>query len=401
MRPLLHTVLPALLPLAAAAQSVLPPFNAIYQIATIGPIAGIVSYGGTAFSPNNPNVLLIAPYTQAGIFSVPLTRNSQGFITAVGSATQIATLGGTDGGLAIDPTGVMFATWFGPNNLSQVAPGGTTAARVDGLTVLGVSSSVGTCAFVPAGLPGAGRFKVASWSAAQVYDLPLTPDGNGTFAPGTAGAGAAVTTGPEGMVYMPTNAPLLGGQLLLIEWGSGTIGAYQIDAIGDPVPGSRQAVAGGFSFPGGGAIDPVTGDMVFLQGTGELLAIRNAAACGSLTTYGTASPGALGTPTLTGNGCARLGQTVALNLTGPNNGLGLLALGFTQTSFSFQGLQVLQSLDATFGAFLDAAGNLTIPFPIPVNPLLGNVHVYAQTAFLDASTPAGLIASAGLDIEIR
>jgi hypothetical protein len=271
---------------------------------------------------------------------------------------------------------------------------------VDDLAPLGVAGSVGTCAFVPAGLPGAGRFKVCSWSASTIYDLPLTPDGNGTFTPGTASAGIAVPGGPEGMVYMPASAPLIGGKLLLAEWSAGNIVAYDIDANGDPLPATGQTVAGGAFGFGGGALDPVTGDVVFFGGNGQLLILRNGAACGTYTGYGVASPGALNTPTITGVGCARIGQTITIETTGPANGIGIIASGYP-ISGTFLNLNILQSVSATVISVLDASGNGSYSLPIPLNPAFGNNSAYFQAAYFDASTSSGLSASAGLDILIR
>lgn len=389
-----------LLAASVAAQSVLPPFNTTYQFANLGTVPGLGSYGGTAFPQANPNVLLVAPYPTTTIRAVPLVRDGQGYITGFGSATTVATVGGTDGGLAIGPTGVIFATWYGPNRLSQIKPGSTTTDRVDDLSPLGIASSVGTCAFVPAGLPGAGRFKICSWSFSTFYDLPLTPDGTGTFAPGTASTGIPVQGGPEGMVYMPTSAPLIGGKLLLAEWSPGNIAAYDLDSNGDPIPATRQVVAGGAFGFGGGALDPITGDVVFFGGAGELLILRNGAACGTYTGYGTASPGALGTPTITGTGCARIGQNITIDTTGPSNGLGIIAAGY-QLSTTYFNLTVLQSLSVSVVSVLSPAGAGSFPLTIPLNPSLGNSHLYLQAAYLDASTTSGLISSAGLDLLIR
>ncbi len=389
-----------LLATAALGQSVLPPFDTTYQFANLGTVPGLGSYGGTAFLPSNPNFVLVAPYPNAVIKAVPLLRNAQGYINGFGSAITVATVGGTDGGLAFGPTGVLFATWYGPNRLSQIKPGSLTTDRVDDLGPVGVGGSVGTCAFVPAGFPGAGRFKVVSWSGSTFYDLPLTPDGNGTFAPGPAGPGIAVQGGPEGMVYMPLNAPLIGGKLLLAEWSPGNIAAYDIDANGDPIPATRVVVAGGAFGFGGGAVDPVTGDVVFFGGSGQLLILRNGAACGTYTGYGNASPGALGTPTITGAGCARIGQTITIGTTGPANGIGIIAAGY-QLSVNYLNLNVLQSLDATVISILSPQGNGTLTLTIPLNPALGNNHTYFQAGYLDASTSSGLITSAGLDILIR
>jgi hypothetical protein len=244
----------ALLASIAAAQSVLPPFDTTYQIANLGAIPGVVSYGGTAFLPTNPNVLMVTVYPSPDIRAVPLVRNTQGFITGTGASTPVITVGGSDGGLAYGPNNVLFATWYGPNRLSQVKFGSTTTDRVDDLAPIGVSSSsVGACTFVPAGLPGAGRLKVCTWSSSAFHDVPLTPDGNGTFALGTAGAPVTLAGGVEGIVYAPAGAPLFGGQLLACEWGPGNIAAYQVDTIGNPLPATRQVVVGEIIQAGGAA----------------------------------------------------------------------------------------------------------------------------------------------------
>ena len=113
---------------AASAQSVLPPFDTTYQFANLGPLP--FGYGGTAFLPANPNALLISPYGGTTIHQVPLTRSVQGQITGFGTATPFATVGGCDGGLAFGPNNVLFATWYGPNRLSQLKS--STVTRRDG-----------------------------------------------------------------------------------------------------------------------------------------------------------------------------------------------------------------------------------------------------------------------------
>ena len=61
----------------------------------------------------------------------------------------------------------------------------------------------------------------------------------------------------------------------------------------------------------------------------------------------------------------------------------------------------LQSLEASVTVFLGPTGSTSLPLTIPLNPYLGHTHLYLQTAFLDASTQSGLIASDGLDLLIR
>jgi hypothetical protein len=399
----MQTTLAAILFLtaAASAQAVLPPFDTSWQIVNLGPIPGVSSYGGTAIAPANPNTLLVSPWPATSIDAVPLLRNGAGAIIGAGTATPVITVGGTDGGLAFGPGGVLFSTWFGPNNLNQTKPGSTATDRVDALNPLGMINSCGTCTFVPAGMPGAGRLKVCSWVAAEFHDVPLTPDGNGTYAPGPLGPAIMLANDVEGMVYAPPGTPTFGGQLLVCEWGQGNIVAYQIDANGDPLPATRQVVVGGAQFPGGGTRDPLTGDFVFLGGGGVLLVLRPGAACGSFTNYDVASPGALGTPTIAGSGCARIGQTIGIQLGAHANAIGLLAAGIYPLSLPWENLTILQSLDTTLVVLLGPTGSSTTPLAIPLVPQLGWSHLYLQLAVLDPSTSSGLSASDGLDLLIR
>ncbi len=397
-----HAVwIPFLFTAHLAAQTVEPPFGAVWQISSIGIPSGVTSYGGTAFAPNDPNTLLVAPWPSGSILSVPLVRNAQGYITGAGVPSAVITVGGTDGGLAFGPGGVLFATWFGPNRMQQIRPASTVVDRTDDLAPLGVAGTVGTCTFVPAGLPGAGRCKIASYSVGILYELPLTPDGNGTYAPGQAGAGIPIAGFPEGLVYAPANAPLLGGQLLVCEWLAGQLVAYQVDTIGDPLPATRQVVATGLTNLGGGVVDPVTGDIVFLRAGGLITVLHDDASCGTLTSYGAASPGALGTPTLAAAGCVHVDSSFSLDATGPANAFGLIALGLQPTSLPWFNVTVLQTLDILDTDTLGATGASTRTFVIPPVSQLAGTHLYFQCAYVDTSTSSGLASSAGLDVLIR
>ena len=387
----------ALLP----AQSVLPPFNAAWTFFDLGP-TGTNTYFGTAFAPTNPNVLLVGAYGSGQIRALPLTRDASGNITGFGALAPVATLtpGAPDGGLAFGPNNVLFFTWYGPNRLGQILPNSSTPNRVDDLGPLGVAGSVGSCTFVPAGLPGAGRFKLGSWSSSIVYDVALTPDGNGTFIP-VIGAAAPVSQGPEGMAYVPASAPLLAGQLLVVEWTTGEVAAYQVDAIGNPLQATRQTVVNALSSPGGGAIDPLTGDIVFSNAGGNLVLLRATVQCGTWTTYGPASPGSGGAPLLLGLGCPRIGNTVTLVADYLPNAIGVLAFGENAINVPFGNVTVLQSLDVTAAHVLDGNGDWTLPLALPAFGGVGNRSWFFQLAYLDASTPTGLAASAGLDMFVR
>jgi hypothetical protein len=387
----------------AAAQAVLPPFNATWQMVNLGPLgAGVSSYGGTAFVPGNPNQLMLSPWPSNTIYMLPLTRDGAGRIDGFGTAVPTIAVPGTDGGLAYGPNGVLFGTWFGQNAVHQTKPASIANDRSDDLAPLGVFASVGACAFVPAGLPGAGRFKVCSWTPGTFFDVALTPDGNGTFVPGPASAPVQMPFDCEGLVYAPASTPLFGGQLLVCEWSQGNIAMFQVDAQGDPLPATRQLLAGGAPNVGGGAYDPVSGDFVFLGAYGTLLVLRAAATpCGTFQSYGTASPGSLGTPTIGGSGCARLGDVATLQLGSAANNFGLLAMGSYQVAWPFENLTVLQSLDVVLTIAFGPTGTTTLPVTIPPAPSLGYSHLYFQTAALDPGTSSGLSASNGLDMQLR
>jgi len=388
-----------LLASALSAQSVLPPFNAEYTAEGLGQMPGVFNYGGITFLPGNPNVLLASAYQSGQIRAVNLVRDGQGHITGFAGSTWFATVGGNDGGLAFGPGGVLFFTWYGQNRLGQILPGSTTASRSDSLAPLGVPGSVGTCAFVPAGRSGAGRCKLASYSGSQWYDVTLAADGNGTFAIQAIQNTAQIQGGPEGILYPPTSAPLLGNQVLVAEWNTG-IAAYETDSNGDPLPGTRQPFLCGLSGNSGGAIDPVTGDFLFAGNGGRLAAVRRGGVCGPIVSYGTASPGTVFTPVLTATGCPRLGQSLTLRIDGAPHAFGVLALGHAAIDFDLSGLRVLTTLDVMLTHALDATGRFTVPFDL-ADPRLGNSHVYLQAGYLDAGTASGLCASPAIDILIR
>lgn len=388
-----------LLASAPAAQSVLPPWNAHYTADDLGQMPTVFNYGGIAFLPGDANVLLVSAYQSGQIRAVNLVRDAQGHITGFAGSTLFATVGGNDGGLAFGPGNVLFFTWYGQNRLGQILPGSTTASRVDNLAPLGVPGSVGTCAFVPAGRSGAGRFKLASYAGSQWYDVTLAADGSGTFAIQAIQNTAQIQGGPEGILYPPGTAPLLGNHVLVAEWNAG-VAAYETNSHGDPLPATRQPFLSGLPGNSGGAVDPVTGDFLFAGNAGRLTAIRHGGACGPMLGYGTASPGTVFTPVLTATGCARLGQSLTLRVDGAPQALGVLALGTWQLDLDLGGLRLLTSLDVMLTHTLDATGRFVVPFDL-LDPRLGDSHVYLQAGYLDAGTASGLCASSAIDIWIR
>ena len=251
----------------ARAQTIDPSFASVYACHDLGSIAGIVGgYRGLTFL--DPGTLLVSDVF-GSIRAVPVTRSASGRVTGFGAPTPFATATDPDGGLAFGPGGVLFYTAGPQNGLGQIAPGSATTDRfidLDFLTGTDVAGRVGSLAFVPDGRPGAGNFRVVSYESGGLYRLDLTPDGS-TFA--IDGGAAFIRTlegGPRGMAYVPLGAPLFGSPSLLIsEFDAGRVSAYETDENGDPILATRRTLLSGITGGNAGAaVDPVTGDFLFV-----------------------------------------------------------------------------------------------------------------------------------------
>src|SRR5439155_5650347 len=157
-----------------------------YSFINLGSASGVVTpYGGVAFKSGDPNTLLLggAANNSAGaIYQISVTRGTGNHITTfAGAATLFSTAPNIDGGLAYGPGGVLFYTTYSNNMLGQIKPGSTTPDKVIDLTPLGITSSVGTTNFVPAGFPGAGGIRIMSYTGGGFYSGTLTSDGTGTY----------------------------------------------------------------------------------------------------------------------------------------------------------------------------------------------------------------------------
>ncbi len=88
-------------------------------------------------------------------------------------ATRFADADNNDGGVAYGPGGVLFLARYPLAQLGQIQPGSTTTDKVIDLAPHGVAGSLGALTFVPAGLPGAGSLKLASYNGGQWYDAEV------------------------------------------------------------------------------------------------------------------------------------------------------------------------------------------------------------------------------------
>ena len=259
-------------------------FAGSYRGNDLGTPTGVTpNLGGVTFLNNS--TLLIGGGANGGagyIASIGVTRDAQNHITGfTGPSSNYALAPNIDGGLAFGPSGVLFATTYADNKLLQYLPGAPTPSKTIDLSALGVVASVGTLQFVPNGFAGAGQFKLASYSGYQFYTGTLVADGSGTFNVSFTQTGM-LSGGPEGLVYVKGSNAGFGGldRLLVAEYQAGAVGAYQLDANGNPVSGSRVDFITGLSNAEGAVIDPLTGDFLFSTygGGNRLLVVSGFAA---------------------------------------------------------------------------------------------------------------------------
>ena len=241
-------------------------FDGSYTCNDVGTPTGVVApLGGLTFLDSNTLLIGGSANNGAGyIAQIALTRDMSNHIIGFsGPSTLFATAPNIDGGLTYGPGGVLFATGYPNNTLMQFLPGSTMPDRID--TLAANLGSVGSIVFVPPGFAGAGDAKLLSYNQGNFVDLTLTPDGFGTYDIATGPTLATLGGGPEGAVYIDGSNAGFGGidSLLVSEWGAGLVGAYQLDAFGNPIVATRQDFLTGLGGAEGALIDPLTGDFLF------------------------------------------------------------------------------------------------------------------------------------------
>jgi hypothetical protein len=263
------------------AQTLGNDFAGGYSVSDLGSVPGLPSnYGGLAFL--NSGTLLIggAANTAAGsLYTVQVVRDMNNRI--IGFSGMAERFGGpqaligdyNDGGVSIGPDGVVFTSRWPVNGLGQTKPGSLDEDKIIDLAQLGVAQSHAAHGIVPAGFAGAGTIKLVSYSGGQWYSGVLSPDGMGTFDitslvqvdldPEALGI-QNVPGGPEGFVYVSgENAGFMADSVLISEYAANLVGAYEIDANGDPIVSTRRTFLSGLTGAEGAVFDPLTGDFLF------------------------------------------------------------------------------------------------------------------------------------------
>jgi hypothetical protein len=261
-----------------------PPFSSSYSISVIGTPAGVPPrFGGLTLKAGTTDKLLLggeANGSTGALYEVTIARDPTGHVSGVlGTATRYADAAYNDGGVAYGPGGVLFLARWPVNELGQTKPGSAVTNKITPLAPLGIESSLASLRFVPPGIPGSGRLKLASYSGGAWYDAGVTPDGSGTY--NLVGPKEVTTSrlggGPEGFAYVGRgSAQFSKPSLLVSEYGADMVAAYEVNANGDPIVSTRRTVITGLDGAEGAFIDPVSGDFLFstFGATNQLVVVR-------------------------------------------------------------------------------------------------------------------------------
>jgi hypothetical protein len=290
----------------ASAQTLEAPFAGPYTMSNIGSPPGVPpELGGLTLKAGTTDRLLIggaANGASGALYEIGVTRDAQGHITGfAGDATRYADAAYNDGGVLYGPGDVLLLARWPQDELGMTKPGSAVTDKIVSLGPLGVASSVSSLGFVPAGMGGAGSFKLASYDTGRWYDADLVPDGNGLFdvvnLHEIVDSMFTSRSGPEGFVFVAKGSPeFAADSLLLSEYGANSVAAYTLDANGDPIVASRRAFITGLSGAEGAFIDPVTGDFLFSTfGTANTVIVVR----GFVPPTPTPTPVATATPTAT------------------------------------------------------------------------------------------------------
>ncbi len=274
----------AVLPTNVSAQTLGSDFSSGYSVRNLGTAGDIPApYGALSFKLNDSNTLLVggnADDPTAKIYQIAVTRDAQKHITGLAATSSsladapgippeqpLDVAGGIDGGMDYGPNGVLFYTSYHDGAISQIKPASTAPNKQIRMSSLGIDGAGGALAFVPAGFPGTGRLKLAGASSTTWFDSAVTSDGTGTFNIALSAKSVEIVDYAQGVVYVKAGATAFAqNSVLITSQLDNRVVAYEIDANGDPLPGTLREFFTGFYQVKGATMDPVTGDFLFASG---------------------------------------------------------------------------------------------------------------------------------------
>lgn len=258
----------------ASAQIIDPYYAGEYQAFDLGAIPGLPPYyGGMAFRYDDPNKLLIggnANEESGALYEVDVIRDAAQHVTGFGAIRRYADAAWNDGGVVYGPNNVLFLARWPANEIGQTKAGSAVTDKIIDMTPFGVGnngeSAISALNFVPAGFGGAGRLKFTTWESGEWWDATITADGQGTY--DIASAARVQTSdlpgGPEGFVYVSQQSPLFDISSMMVScYSEGRVDTYEVDALGNPILGTRRLFMSGIDGAEGAVFDPVTGDFLF------------------------------------------------------------------------------------------------------------------------------------------
>ena len=231
-----------------------------------------VSFGGLTLNPSNPEQLIIggnAEGSGAAFYSIAVTRGVDGHISGlVGQPSLFLSAPRLSAGASFGPSfnagEVLFhsiASGGGGVDVAMTRWGTTGPTK----TVNIVPENLGGLGFVPVGFGGVGELKVLTYSG-KFYAVTVQTDADGTY--DLTGAQLKATlpgSGMQGFVYVKGGSPGFAvDSLLVAEYTTGLLVAYDVDATGNPLPATRRVFLSDppFSRPSGMFVDPRNGDVL-------------------------------------------------------------------------------------------------------------------------------------------
>lgn len=248
------------------------PFDQSYTAYDLGPVPGTPAgtrYGGCVISPTDPNLLLIGVDSEApsgSIYRIRVRRGEDGHILAFdGVATPWIDVPYVDANLFYDQYGNLLVTAWNANNLHIVASGADAITQTINLAALGVDTSPGGGAFVPAGFEGQGELRVIGWPSHRWHELTfeVAADQRTYQFATSAVPRSALPVGSGGFAYVPPGSPQVErNSVVVAEWAS-SVSFFEVDVRGNPDPSTRRPFLTGLTAAWGAYFEPVTGDFIF------------------------------------------------------------------------------------------------------------------------------------------
>lgn len=258
-------------PAAPEEAALAPAFAQHYAVYDLGTPPGMPAghLGGSAVLASDPNHLVLVGQSEtpsAGLYRIGVKRDACGHIAGwEGSATLLASTPYADASLVELANQTLLYSQWPVARVGQLLPGAKTPSAD---TALGVMDSPGGLALVPSYLKAAGELRALGWPNGTFFHVAAKPNG-ALLELGAATPTKTLGGGPGAFAYVPPDSPGFDKPSMLVaEWTGDQVGAYAVDAQGEPLPESRVEFFSKFVKPWGAHFEPKTGDYLFLTWSG-------------------------------------------------------------------------------------------------------------------------------------